>query len=151
MRIKGLTENEILTVFKRVNKKYKTNLKPYPGAWGCSNYDALSRRGNYISFCLRLDNCKDSFHRRAHYKGNRMNCVCWHGHKEFMLGVFEINPDAIIKTSFASYKGKHDFLMKYEETGERNAGSQIHPVEFQNLCDCNSENGELAFIPFIKL
>ena len=42
--------------------------------------------------------------------------VCWHGHYEFMLELFDAHPDARIRTSMADYRGREDFLKKAQGT-----------------------------------
>lgn len=66
----------------------------------------------------------------------RVHAVCWHGYRDFMLAVFERNPEARIKTMMADYKGREDFLSKYEETGYRNVGSMMYPMQAREVCNC---------------
>lgn len=70
----------------------------------------------------------------------RVHAVCWHGYRDFMLAVFEVNPDARIKTMMADYRGKDDFLSKYEETGYRNVGSMMYPMQAREVCNCANGN-----------
>lgn len=68
-------------------------------------------------------------------------CVCWHGHRDFMLGVFEANPTAIIVSAFARYDGRENFERLYHDTGDRQVGSQYDPAYYSDLCDCDDDAG----------
>lgn len=60
------------------------------------------------------------------WKGKLMtNHLCWHGHRDFMLGLFDLAPDACIRTKLAHYKGKDNFLSQYKST------------YYVNDCDCS--------------
>jgi len=60
------------------------------------------------------------------YSARRGPAVCWHAHTAFMRAIFEINPDARIKTCVADYRGEEDFESSYMETYE----------ELKGDCDC---------------
>jgi hypothetical protein len=62
--------------------------------------------------------------------------VCWHGHRDFMRRLFDLAPDAVIISSFIRYDGAADFERKHLSTYDRNVGSQIDPVCYGDLCDC---------------
>lgn len=70
----------------------------------------------------------------------RVHAVCWHGYRDFMLAVYKRNPDARIKTMFADYRNETDFIAKYPETGYRNVGSMMYPMQAREVCNC--ANGE---------
>ena len=63
------------------------------------------------------------------------NAVCWHGHREFMLQVFEINPDARIQTGLADYRNREDFKLKYRSTF-RGVDQRAHVRAYGQACDC---------------
>jgi hypothetical protein len=72
----------------------------------------------------------------------RVNAVCWHGYTVFLLHLFLLAPDAYVRggrdlAGPTVYKGAPDFLWKYDETGNRNIGSQAWPVAYRDACDCN--------------
>lgn len=62
--------------------------------------------------------------------------VCFHGFKEFMDRVFDLNPQAIIRTAACAYLGKEDFETKWPGVGRKNVGSQMCPVSYAECCDC---------------
>lgn len=85
--------------------------------------------------------------------------ICWHGHYAFMQSIFDINPDARIKSHMADYCGLQDFLSSADETGEKNMGSPNDPLEYRKTCDCENaifqmvqleKEGELRVLPLSK-
>ena len=92
-------------------------------------------RGAWLKFTLKPVS-KSDLYRRVSHTGRRVNAVCWHGHRDFMLKLFELCPDAILKTSLATYKGKEDFLRQFENTGWNNCGSMASPLTYRDACNC---------------
>ena len=64
--------------------------------------------------------------------------LCWHGHRDFMLRLFERYPDAILASHLARYEGRAGFLANYPETGETNIGSAMYPVRLSDVCYCHA-------------
>jgi len=93
----------------------------------------LADRGAWTKF--RLSPNGDRYRHISH-TGRRVNAVCWHGHRDFMLKLFELCPDAILKTSLATYKGREDFLKQFESTGWNNCGSMAMPLTYRHACKC---------------
>ena len=141
MRLNGVTLKQLRLVIKKVNKEHKTTLQlsqqSFARNMDQNESDGFTHKRGGLSFCLRLDSCRDRFHRRAAITGRRLNCVCWHGHYEFMAVLFGLFPDARLKSHMADYQGAADFRTKYILTGERNAGSIMQPVAYRDLCECN--------------
>ena len=42
--------------------------------------------------------------------------VCWHAHRDFMRAVLHVCPEAVIRTSIATYRGYLDFEDRHEST-----------------------------------
>jgi hypothetical protein len=63
---------------------------------------------------------------------------CWHGYRDVLIEVFNINPAARVYTAMAKYRGKESFYREYPQTGHRNVGAPIAPVTMPELCDCNT-------------
>lgn len=64
---------------------------------------------------------KLSLPRTADGKPRRVNAVCWHGHKNFMMRLFTDFDDATIRSGYLNrggieYRGTTDFLDKYPDT-----------------------------------
>lgn len=70
--------------------------------------------------------------RSGRHDGRRIWAASWAGHYVFMRAVFTIDPDAIIHTSHAEYRGIGDFLAKAPGTAWRNVGSMIQPQSYRD-------------------
>jgi hypothetical protein len=62
--------------------------------------------------------------------------VCFHGFRAFMRACFARNPNAIIRTAKAAYLGSEDFESKWPAVGSQNVGSQMCPIQYNEMCDC---------------
>jgi hypothetical protein len=65
----------------------------------------------------------------------RVNAVCWHGHRDWMRELFRINPDAVISSALATYRGVRDFDEKFSATALTSVGQGQTMVD---LCECNA-------------
>lgn len=59
--------------------------------------------------------------------------VCWHGHREFMRQLFELAPEARLKTALADYRGRDDFELTHQAT--QGAGNSYH-LAYGQACYC---------------
>lgn len=67
----------------------------------------------------------------------RVNAVCWHGHRDFMLTLFNLLPDLTLYTALATYRGRDHFLSTHNSTRYHNHGSTFSPAQYDSLCcDC---------------
>jgi hypothetical protein len=112
--------------------------------------DNVRQKGNYTLFVLRMATRTPSPKERREFPNHPFlryrkhgHCreytfaVCFHGHKEFMDKIFEINPCAVIRTCKAVYLGQTDFANKYDNVGHSNAGSMMNPIQYMDMCDCD--------------
>lgn len=76
---------------------------------------------------------------RSRKRGRRVWAVCFHGHMDFMLRVFDKNVQATIISSIARYDGLRNFAEKFMRVGELNVGSMLEPVCADEACDCDRE------------
>ena len=70
----------------------------------------------------------------------RIHAVCWHGHRDWMRALFALDPDARIKTAMADYRESDGFERVFPATGDRNIGSQMHPLIYRDACYCADED-----------
>lgn len=73
---------------------------------------------------------------RRSWSGRRIAAACWHAYRDVLAGVFEVNPDARVRTAMAKYIGREGFLANYPETANQNIGSMASPAYMPELCDC---------------
>lgn len=107
MNVKGATVGALESIAREVGVK----VKAVPA-------------GPSVNFRLSPDGEKYRLKNRS--TGRRMNAVCWHGHRDFLRRLFEANPDAVVGSTLAMYKGGEDFRRKYPETEQPGMG----------VCDC---------------
>ena len=69
--------------------------------------------------------------------GRRIWAVCWHGHRDYMRAVYELDPSARFKSAMADYRGADDFESKFPDTAYTNVGSQMFPVLAREKCEGN--------------
>ena len=83
-------------------------------------------------------------------KKNKINSICWHGYKDFLTELYNIYDDLRIFTAQITYKSKKDFELNFESTGQKNIGSMVEPLQYQNACLCNKARFCVVSIDEIK-
>jgi hypothetical protein len=71
----------------------------------------------------------------------RVAAVCWHGYRDWMRRIFDLDPAARMKTAAADYRRRSGFEELFEATGDRNIGSMMQPLDYRNACDCDPYGG----------
>jgi hypothetical protein len=94
-----------------------------------------NREINAVQFTLKVADSRGVGARRS-WSGRRTVSACWHAHRDVMIDIFELNPNANLKTAMAHYKNKESFYDLYPGTGGKNIGSQFQPAYAEDLCDC---------------
>ena len=74
---------------------------------------------------------------RRSWSGRRIQAACWHAYRDGIQAVFDINPNARVRTGMAKYIGQGGFLENYPLTANQNIGSMIQPAYMPELCDCD--------------
>ena len=107
------------------------------------NVDYKVVSNNCYNVKLRLDKTKK--YQRTGYmtckngQKNKVNAVCWHGYRDFMIKLYKISDNFKIKTCDIYYQNKEDFYNRYESTGYQNIGSVINPIQYKDACLCNED------------
>lgn len=78
----------------------------------------------------------DAKYQRESPEGRRVHAVCWHGFRDFFRACFELEPNAIFRTSLDTWNGREDFETRFRESGYKNIGSQMNPRAFADACRC---------------
>ena len=76
--------------------------------------------------------------------------ACWHVFRDVLAVLFAKRPAAVIKTGMTVYEGAAGFLELFEETGRRNAGSQVMPVMAIEQCDCHSFDADGHYVKALR-
>lgn len=116
------TTEEVHRALAKANEQYEGNLE----------LTAPTRSG---SIRLRTHRAKQ-LGSRLSWRGRCMVWASWEAHRDFLKALFEINPNASVRTKFANYMGKDDFEDKYPATAYRNIGSIMEPL---TMPDCTYE------------
>lgn len=73
---------------------------------------------------------------RRSWQGRRINATCWHAYRDVLIEVFNINPNAKVRTSMAKYLGKDSFYEEFPKTAWQNIGSHVQPITMPQCCNC---------------
>lgn len=79
---------------------------------------------------------------RKSASGRRGPWACWDAFRDVLAAIYIADPEALIRTGMATYKNARDFLNKYPYSGDRNVGSMVAPVFYDELCDCDHATPE---------
>lgn len=126
----ALSHKELSAIMTRVSEDY------YGGNLTFELEDLNGVRRNRFRFKMGATSGKPGS--RKSWTGRRGPWACWHSFRDVLAAIFIADPDALIRTGMATYKGAHGFLDKYPETGDRNVGSMVAPAYYGDLCDCDN-------------
>jgi len=121
MKIKGITKQQLTEVINLGADNIIFNRHP-----GCE--------GKFLHFTLRVTDSKGPFAKQS-ATGRRSTSLCWHGHRDVMEAIFDLNPDALLVTAMARYEGRSSFNELFADTGMTNVGMG---VSYQDCCECES-------------
>ena len=124
-----LSHKELSAIMTRVSEDY------YGGYLTFELEDLHGVRRNRYRFKMGATSGKPGS--RTSASGRRGPWACWDAFRDVLAGIYIADPNALIRTGMATYKGAHDFLNKYPYSGDRNVGSMVAPVRYDDLCDCD--------------
>lgn len=70
-------------------------------------------------------------------RGRRVNAACWHGYYAFMRELYRLAPDAVIRSTMATYRSADELEDTAWQSETRNVGSQVAPVPYSEACQCD--------------
>jgi hypothetical protein len=126
MQVWNVTKQQLAQALKVVTEQYSKNV--------CWNREP-EPVGRSFRLTIRVHTGYGQGAKRS-ARGRRTASACWHAHRDFMRALFELAPNARLKTSLADYRGRDDFEAKYESTGWVSPGSIMAPQQLQDSCDC---------------
>ena len=127
MEIRGLTVTEFETAVVKANLEYSDNLALHPDAHDTGRNSCRGR--------IWVEDSKGPGSRTS-WSGRHGKIACWHAYRDVLVEIFNINPDATVRTALATYKGREGFESNYPGTAYTNSGSQMSPAYMPELCDC---------------
>ena len=128
MIISGITRSELFEVVAKLNAP-----SAYDGNINVENCETKNVKGDRLSVKFGTLDSKRHGSRRS-WSGRHGKWLCWHGFRDVVRGVMEVNPQAVVRTGVAVYKGKDGFENTYQDTGTRNAGSMMQPAYLPEMC-----------------
>jgi hypothetical protein len=75
------------------------------------------------------------------WQGWFSNALCWHAEHDVLIEIFNINPNAKVRTMYANYLGAEVFLREHPRTARINVGPTAKPVMPVECCDCEAPFG----------
>lgn len=127
MEIIGVTLEEFKSAVESASANYGGNLVIHDDAKAISS---RSSRGRVTVLDSR------GWGARRSWSGRHGKWACWHAYRDVLTEIFEINPNARVKTSLADYRGVDGFESSYPATAYKNIGSMMQPAYMPELCDC---------------
>lgn len=129
MIAKNVTKDELYLAMDKVNELFENNI-----TWNREP----EKIGKRFQFTLYTKSVEKPGHRLglpsptydAIYKPRRLRSACWHVHGEFFDALFDINPDAVIRSNGKVVDIDNGNWIDW------NAGSQMYPVYMSELCEC---------------
>ena len=112
----------------------------------CSELKINSDYSFNSSNCLRikLQRQKNDKYQRTGYiysekleRYNKINSVCFHGFRDFLLKLYEIDESFRVVTSQTTYNNKDHFINSYLDIYYNNIGSMMNPQNLGDSCLCN--------------
>ena len=71
---------------------------------------------------------------------NKVSAICWHGFRDFMIAMYELDSNLRFVTAHATYNNKDNFYLKFPNTAYKNIGSLMNPINFGDACLCDVPN-----------
>ena len=128
MIISGITTSELHAVVDKLNAPAE-----YDGNIVVENCESKNAKGTRIS--VKLGTADSKRHgSRTSGSGRHGKYLCWHGFRDVFRAVMAINPDAVVRTGIAVYKGSEGFEESYPGTAQNNIGSMFEPAYMPELC-----------------
>ncbi len=113
------SENELNKALELTNKEFEGNI----------TFKRFERSGKQMNFTLTVKSRYEEGARRG-YQGQRVAAACWHVHGTFFDHLLDVNPEAVIKTTFATI----------DKIGgnwqDKQVGSLMNPCYYSEMCDC---------------
>ena len=91
------------------------------------------RQCNAIVARLRVSDSRGQGARMA-ASGRHGPWACWHVVRDVLRQMFDMVPDATVRTALRTYRGESGFLRDYPATAYQNVGSGMCPARMPELC-----------------
>ena len=111
----------------------KLNASDYDGNVVIERLETLNRKDSRHALKLGTADSRKHGSRRAG-SGRHGKWLCWHGFRDVVRAIMDVNPDAKVRSAAAVYDGSVGFERVYPSTAETNVGSWAEPAYMPELC-----------------
>ena len=80
---------------------------------------------------------RTGFYNNKNGTPRKVNAICWHGFRDFFKELYEHYNTLRVVTSSTTYTSIFDFYKNYNQTGYKNIGSMIQPLQYNKACLCD--------------
>ena len=103
------------------------------------DYNAISKNCFRVKLIKKKEN--KNYQRTGYYNNKdgskrKVNAICWHGFRDFFIELYKYNDSLRIVTANTTYTSVFDFYKNYNQTGYKNIGSALEPLEYNKACLC---------------
>lgn len=125
MRIRGITPEQLQQAVAEANVEYKGNLR-------IADDRTFGTKTPGVQFVLRVCNSR-AYGARLSGSGRHTPSASWEAHRDVFRAVFRRNPNAVIQTAVATYRGSDDFEATFPATANYPTGSRMFPTTIREL------------------
>lgn len=124
MDARGVTEEQVELALRMANTQYGGNLMLDNGIRRVS--------GTTVRFRVRTRD-SHAYGSRRSPSGRHVPAASWEAMRDFLTALFEMAPEAVVKTAITTYRGRDGFERDYSETAYHEVGSLMAPATIREL------------------
>ena len=80
---------------------------------------------------------RTGFYNNKNGTPRKVNAICWHGFRDFFIELYKHYSTLRVVTANTTYTSIFDFYKNYNQTGYKNIGSMIQPLQYNRACLCD--------------
>jgi hypothetical protein len=130
-------------VIANVTKEQIEQAAILTGGIRLDNFKPLNAKGDRFNVKLSPNPQEKKWLSQSGMSGRKKNAINWYGFAKFFSNLYQLNPNAIVKTAYTTYQNEEEFRNKHYQTQYRNIGSIMYPVQPLDECLTDSEGNLL--------
>ena len=130
MKVYNIKNTNFSEILKHVSTKLNICVDSNPISKNCYRVKLVKQKENKNYQRTGYYNNKDGSKRKV-------NAICWHGFRDFFIELYKYNDSLRIVTANTTYTSVFDFYKNYNQTGYKNIGSMIQPLQYNKACLCD--------------
>lgn len=126
MKVLNISELELNEAMQRLNDIYDNNVE-------FNNYQRLGQTSFRVTLRVKDSHGKGAKLGHPNLRTGRQRhtiSACWHVHGNFFEKLFEVNPNAIVKTA------RKTITKENGNWEDWNIGSMMYPLYYSEACEC---------------